>query len=152
MHQNKLPHDSRHLGVPSGVPKMISMPEVHSAQTVHLSCAKTNTTSKWTKTSFHMSHDTLESWSTIGCAENDFHARGTFDAKPCNYVALRLTLPPNGPKRASLGQHYLGVRSGVPKIISMPKVHSAQTVHQSYAKTNTILKWTKTSFHSTYIT
>jgi hypothetical protein len=37
----------------ASVPKMISMPEVHSAQTVHLSCAETNTISKRTKTSFH---------------------------------------------------------------------------------------------------
>ena len=133
------------------MPKMISMTEVHSAQNVRLSCAKTNTTSKWTKTSFHMSHDNLESWSTIGCAENDFHARGTFDANRATMLRL-LTLPPNGPKRASLDQLYLGVRSGVPKIISMPKVHSAQTVHLSYAETNTISKQNKTSFHSTYIT
>ena len=39
---------------------MIFMPEVHSAQTVHLSCAKTNTISKQTKTSFHLTYITLE--------------------------------------------------------------------------------------------
>ena len=138
------------LGVSSGASKMISMPMECSAQTVHLSCAKTNTTSKWTKTSFHMSHDTLESWSTIGCAENDFHARGTFDANRATILRL-LTLPPNGPKRASLDQHYLGVRSGVPKIISMPKVHSAQTVHQYCAEINTISRWIETRFLLTNI-
>jgi len=41
---------------------------------------------------------------------------------------------------------------GVPKAISMPELHSAQTMHLSFAETNTILKRTKTSFHSTYIT
>ena len=40
----------------------------------------------------------------------------------------------------------------MPKAISMPELHSAQTVHQSFAETNTILKRTKTSFHSTYNT
>jgi len=53
-----LPVDQRKLGVPFGVPKMISMPEVHSAQTVHLSCAETKTISKWTKTSFHLTYIT----------------------------------------------------------------------------------------------
>jgi len=60
MDQNELPLDQHELGVLSGVPKIISLPEVLSAQTVRPSCAKTNTTSKWTKTSFHMTHDTLE--------------------------------------------------------------------------------------------
>jgi hypothetical protein len=48
MDQNELPLDTCHLGVPSGVPKMISMPMVYSAQTVHLSCAEINTISKQT--------------------------------------------------------------------------------------------------------
>ena len=44
---------------------MIFMPEVHSAQTVHLSCAKTNTISKQTKTSFHLTYITLEYHSVV---------------------------------------------------------------------------------------
>ena len=40
----------------------------------------------------------------------------------------------------------------MPKVISIPEVHSAQTVHLSFAKTNTISKQTETSFHWTYIT
>jgi hypothetical protein len=32
-----------HLGVPSGVPKIIPMPVVHSVHTVHLSCDEINT-------------------------------------------------------------------------------------------------------------
>jgi hypothetical protein len=43
MDQNELPLDPCHLGVPSGVPKMISMAVANSAQTVHLSRAETNT-------------------------------------------------------------------------------------------------------------
>jgi hypothetical protein len=38
--QNKLPLDQCQLGLPSGASKKISMPVVHSAQTVLLSCAK----------------------------------------------------------------------------------------------------------------
>jgi hypothetical protein len=48
----------RHLGVPSGVYKMISEPMVRLAQTVQLSCTDTNTVSKWTKMRFHMTHIT----------------------------------------------------------------------------------------------
>jgi hypothetical protein len=60
MDQNELPLDTRHIGVPLGVPTMISMPVVHSTQTVDLSSAEINTISKWTKTSFHLTHVTLE--------------------------------------------------------------------------------------------
>jgi hypothetical protein len=58
MDQNALPLNQRHLGVPSGVPKKISMPMERSAQTVHLSCAETNTISKQTETSFHLTYIT----------------------------------------------------------------------------------------------
>ena len=44
----KIPHDPRHLGVPSAAFKMISKPMVCSAQTVHLCCIKISTISKWT--------------------------------------------------------------------------------------------------------
>jgi hypothetical protein len=40
-------------------------------------------------------------WSTIGCAQNDFHAYGTFSAKACTYVVLRLIPSPNRSKWAS---------------------------------------------------
>ena len=39
---------------------MIYMLEVHSAQTVHLCCAKTNTISKRTETIFNLTYITLE--------------------------------------------------------------------------------------------
>jgi hypothetical protein len=55
MDQNEIPHDSRHLGVPSGASKMISEAVVRSAQTVHLSCVKINTISERTESSFHLS-------------------------------------------------------------------------------------------------
>ena len=43
MDQNEIPHDPRHLGVPSGAYKMISEPMISLAQTVHLSCVRIST-------------------------------------------------------------------------------------------------------------
>jgi hypothetical protein len=54
----ELPHEPRHLGVPPGLSKTISEAMVCLSQTVHLSCTKTNTISKWTKMRFHMTHIT----------------------------------------------------------------------------------------------
>ena len=50
--------DPRHVGVPSGVSKIIYEPMVRSMQTMHLSCVEINTVSKWTDTSFHLTHVT----------------------------------------------------------------------------------------------
>jgi hypothetical protein len=58
MDWNKLPLDPRHPGVPSGVPKMVSMPMLYLAQTVHLSCAQINIISKWIETIYHLTHAT----------------------------------------------------------------------------------------------
>ena len=58
MDRNELPLDQLHVGVSSGVPKMISMPVVHLVQTVHLSCAEINIISKQTEMSFHLTHVT----------------------------------------------------------------------------------------------
>jgi hypothetical protein len=49
MDWNEILFEPRHLGVPSGVSKMISEPMSYLAQTVHLSYTKTNNISKWTK-------------------------------------------------------------------------------------------------------
>ena len=46
---NEIPHDPRHLGVPSGASKTISEPMVRFAQTMHLPYINTNTISKRTK-------------------------------------------------------------------------------------------------------
>jgi hypothetical protein len=54
MDQNELPLNPHHLGVQSGASKIIYEPMVRLAQTMHLSCVKINTISKWTKTSFHL--------------------------------------------------------------------------------------------------
>jgi hypothetical protein len=85
--QNMVPHNPRHLGVLSGVFKMIFEPVVRSVQTVHLSCVKLSTMFKWTKTSIHPSLVTCKyHWgrpkrflSYVWC-------------KPCTYLAMTLTL------------------------------------------------------------
>jgi hypothetical protein len=51
---NEIPHDPRHLGVPSGVSKTISEPMLRSAQTVDLTCVKISTIYEWTDSSFHL--------------------------------------------------------------------------------------------------
>jgi hypothetical protein len=51
MKRSEIPHDPRHLGVPSGAPKMISKPMVRLTQIVHLSCVKISTISEWTELS-----------------------------------------------------------------------------------------------------
>ena len=46
MERSEIPHDQRHLGVPSGASKMISDPMVRFTQTVLLSCIKISTMSE----------------------------------------------------------------------------------------------------------
>jgi hypothetical protein len=52
---NRAPQNPRHLGVPSGASNTISELIGRSTQTVHQSCIKRSTISKWTKPSFHLS-------------------------------------------------------------------------------------------------
>jgi hypothetical protein len=54
--RNELPIEPHHLGVPSGVSKMIFEPMVRLVEIAHLSCTDTNTVSKWTNARFHMTH------------------------------------------------------------------------------------------------
>ena len=56
MDRNELSVEPRHLAVPSGVSKMISEPMVRSTQTVHLSCVKISTISKWSELSLEPHH------------------------------------------------------------------------------------------------
>jgi hypothetical protein len=57
---NEHPLLPRHLGVSSGASKMISEPMVRFVQTMHLCFTNTNSVSKWTETSLHMTHITKE--------------------------------------------------------------------------------------------
>jgi hypothetical protein len=84
----QLPLEPRHLGVPSGVPKMISEPMVRSARTVHLCCVKTSTISKQTELSFHFILITMK---YLGRVQNDFSAIWYVWRKLCPYLAPILT-------------------------------------------------------------
>jgi hypothetical protein len=72
--------------------------------------------------------------------------------KLCTYLALTLTPSPNGPRQDSTDPRHLGVLSGASKMISEAMVCSAQIVHLSCLKINTISKWTETSFHLSLVT
>jgi hypothetical protein len=98
MFQNEFPLDPRHVGVPLGLPKMISESMVHSAQTVHLSCVEKNTISKLTQTIFHLIYTTKDY--NLVCPKR-FKSLWYIWRKPCTYLVSRLILSPNGPKRAS---------------------------------------------------
>ena len=146
MDRNEIPHDPSHLGVPSGVSKPISVPVVHSAQTMHLSWVKTSTIPKWTELSFHLSLVTKENY---WVRPKWFLILWYVWCKPCTYVEPTLTLSPNGPKWDEIPQdpHHLETPSGASKMISEPIVHSVQSVHLSCIKISTISKQTETSFH-----
>jgi hypothetical protein len=56
MNQNELPFEPHDLGGPSGVANKIYVPMLHLEQTMRLSNAETNTVSKQTEVSFHLTH------------------------------------------------------------------------------------------------
>jgi hypothetical protein len=142
MDQTELPHEPRHLGVPSSVSKTISMPMVCLVQTVHLSCTDTNTVHKCPKTRFHMAHVTYE-YHRVRLKL--FMSLWYVQCKPCTYLVSRLALFPNGPNRAPPDPRHLGVPSGASKTIYEPMVLSLQTVHLSCVKISTFSKRTEQS-------
>jgi hypothetical protein len=75
MDRNELPLDLRHLGVPSGVPKMISEPMVRSFQTVHLCCAEINTISNTDQ--YELLFDPRHLGVPFGVSKTIFGAYGT---------------------------------------------------------------------------
>ena len=96
MDRSEIPCDTRHLGVISDASKLISEHMVRSMQTVQLSCIKISTISKHTEPSFHLSlfiqenHRVHPKWFLrVWCIRH----------KPCTYLASKLTLSPNRPKR-----------------------------------------------------
>jgi hypothetical protein len=143
MDWNKIRHDPLHLGVPSGAPKTFSEPTVHSAQTVHLSCVKICTIYRQTEMSFHLSLVTKEH---LRVRPKQFLSLWYVWRKPCTYLALTLTPYLNAPKWDSTRP--TSPRSSIVCVqkITEPKVHSAQIVHLSCVKINTISKRTKMSF------
>jgi hypothetical protein len=95
MNQKEILHDPRRLGVPSGASKMIYEAMVHLVPTVDLSCTQTNTTSKQTEMSFHLSLITQEYHPVH---PKQFLSLWYVWRKPCTYHAPKLTLSPNRPK------------------------------------------------------
>jgi hypothetical protein len=67
-------------------------------QTEHLSCTDTNTVSKQIETRFHLTHIT-EEFHRVHLKR--FPNLWYVWCKSCTYLALKLTLSPNGPNRAS---------------------------------------------------
>jgi hypothetical protein len=71
---------------------------VHLAQIVHLSCTETNTVSKRTEMSFHLS---LVTKGYYPVHPKQFLSLWYVWRKPCSYHASKLTISPIGPKRYS---------------------------------------------------
>ena len=65
--------------------------------------------------------------STIGCAQNDFQARGTFGVDCAPILREDLHNLRTDRNKLPLGQCYVGVRSGVPKLISIIEVSFGAT-------------------------
>jgi hypothetical protein len=90
--------------------------------------------------------------STIGCAQNDFWAYGTFGANRAPIMHRDQHYLQTNQIELPFHPHHLGDPLGAPKTISMPMVHLVQTVHLSCVKINTISRWTKKSIHFTHVT
>jgi hypothetical protein len=73
--------------------------------------------------------------SSIGCVKNNFRAYGTFDANCATIFVSRLALPLNRPKWASSWATSPRCTSGPSKMISVPMVCLAQTIHLSCTDT-----------------
>jgi hypothetical protein len=150
MDRNETLHDSRHLWVPSGASKMISKLTVCSAQTVHLYWTETNTISKRTETSFHLSLVTQKHHSVH---VKQFLSLWYDWCKPCTYHTPKLTLSPKGQKgdsiwptspRSSIGCVQNDFYGAMERLV--------QTMDLSCTETNTISKWTKIRFYMIHIT
>jgi hypothetical protein len=110
---------------------------VRSAQTMHLYCIDTNTISKQTEMRLHITHSPM---SSIGCVQDVFLASWYALHKPHTYLSLRLTLSPNGLKRASTWPLSHRSTIGCVKNDSERVVRSVQTVHLSCIKISMMSK------------
>jgi hypothetical protein len=148
MDQNELPLEPRHLGVPSGVSKMISNPMVRSVQTctyiaptLTLSPNGPKRDSKWpTHQEFHW---VRPRW---------LSSLWNFRHKTTHLSCVKVSTIQTDSSKLPLEPRHLGLSSGASKMISEPMVHSAQTVHLYCTDTNFVSKRTKTRFHMTHIT
>jgi hypothetical protein len=90
--------------------------------------------------------------STIGCIQNDLCAYGTFDANFAPILHWHYHCLWMDGNEISHDQCHIGDPSGASKMISEPMLRSAQTVHLSCVKINSISKQTKTSINLSLIT
>jgi hypothetical protein len=98
-----------------GVSKKISELTVRSEQTVPPYSIKISTVYKQTETSFYLSLVTSEYHPT---RLKGFLRPWYIWRKPCTYLALKLTLSPNGPKELTFEPSHPGVPSSASKTIS----------------------------------
>jgi hypothetical protein len=149
MIRNDLPFEPRHLGVPSGVFKMISKPRVRFAKLCTYHASKLTLSPKGLKRD--------STWptsprSSIGCFQNGFPDYGIFGAN-CTSILHRYKHYLQTDQNEILHDpHHLGVPSGVSKIIYEPTVCSVQTVHLSWIKISSISKWTVRRLYMTHVT
>jgi hypothetical protein len=123
-----------HLRVPSGAPKQFPCPwYIHRKPCTYL---ESRLMLSWNGPTWVSTWPTSHR-SAIGCTQKDFRAYGTFGANHApimrwdkHYLQMDRNKLPFHPRD-------LGVLSGVPKMISMPMVHSVQTVHLSCVEINT---------------
>jgi hypothetical protein len=92
---NEIPHEPHDLGVSSGACKMISKPIVCSAQTVHLSSINIKHYLQMDRNEYPLEprHLGVPSGASKTISEPMVLWR-----KPCTYLALTVTLSPNGAK------------------------------------------------------
>ena len=91
MERSEVPHDPRHLGVPSGASKTIFEPMVRLTQTVHLFYIKISTIPKQAELSLETRHLELPS-----VRPKRFLSRRHIWHKLYTYLAPTLTQSPNG--------------------------------------------------------
>jgi hypothetical protein len=120
-------------------------PLVRSTQTMHLSCIKISTISKWTKRSFQLSLVTYQ-----GVSSSSSKMISEPKVRLVQIVHLScIQMDRNGIPHDS---SHVGVPFGVSKMISEPMIRSVQKVQLSCVKINTISKQTKRSFQLSLIT
>ena len=93
--RNEIPHDPHHLGVLSGVSKMIFVPVVCSAQTVHLTYVKVSTIDKWTENELPLECRNLGVPTGVSKTISEPMVRL---AQTVHLSCVKITLSPNGPK------------------------------------------------------
>jgi hypothetical protein len=142
-------HDPHHLGVPTGASETVYEAMVHLVQTIDLSCTETNTISKWTETRFYMTHIPL---GYHPGRPKQFMRLWYIWCKPCTYLALKLTLSPNGPKQASIWA--TSPRSTIRCIQNNFWAYDTfgQTMHLPCIETNAVSERTKRRFYMTHVT